>query len=182
MKKKLTLLFTLLALCVSGAWAAVTDLPEITTDANNPKLYVVKNTRSGQYMAYRGDSETIRQTGDISAASLWYFTAGNGESTANEICVRFRNYFADGKAINLSVSSFSTDGGNVYIKKTAYTDNGLAIQHDSRYYNHATYPDYGFLNDNQSNALTIYYYDDPGSIFVITSIDDILEDLKTQYS
>ena len=85
MKKLLLLLCALLA-GVSGAWAAVTDLPEITSDENNPKLYVVKNVRSSKYVAYRGDSEQIRQIDNISSATLWYFTAGGSESTSEQLC------------------------------------------------------------------------------------------------
>ena len=173
MKQKLTLLLLALFTTV-GAWAAVTDLPEITTDANNPKLYVVKNTRSNFYMAYRGDAEQIRQSADISTATLWYFTAGSGESNETQKSVRFRNYFADGKAIYGEPSSLTTEGYDVTIKKTDYSDAGLAvqIQNVSWYY----------LNDAGQTAITKYYHDDPGSVFVFIPLDDFLEDLRTQYS
>lgn len=174
MKKLLLLICALLGLGVSGAWAAVTDLPTLTSDVNNPKLYVVKNTRSNLYMAYRSDSEQIRQSADISTATLWYFTAGSGESNETQKSVRFRNYFADGKAIYGEPSSLTTEGYDVTIKKTDYSDAGLAIQiQNASWY---------YLNDAGQTAITKYYHDDPGSVFVFIPLDDFLEDLRTQYS
>ena len=57
MKQKL-LLFLSVLLTTAGAWAVPTDLPEITTDLNNPIYYTILNTRSkepGGLMYWAGD-------------------------------------------------------------------------------------------------------------------------------
>ena len=124
--KRITTILMLLMLVWMGAGAAVTDLPQITSDANSPKLYVIKNTNSKKYVAYRGDTEQMRQISDISAASLWYFTAGDGESTAEKKCVRVFNYLSGHAISGRKTNSFNATGNDVWIK--AHTSgNGVAI-------------------------------------------------------
>ena len=176
MKQKLTLL--ILALLTSmGAWAAVTDLPEITTDANNPKLYVVKNTRSNLYAAYRSDSEKLRQIADISTATLWYFTEGAGTTNTNQISTKMWNYFA-GKAISSqNLDRFNDTGVNVAIAPRSASD---GVNLDMWNFE---YPGYNTaMNDAAQTTITVYDATDGGSCFIITPIDDLLEDLRTLYS
>lgn len=178
--KKLFTLLTMLVIGIGSTWADVTDLPEITTDENNPKLYVVKNVRSSKYVAYRGDSEQIRQIDNISSATLWYFTAGGSESTAEQLCVKMRSYFADGKAVS-SVSSFTADGTNIAIRAHK-NSNGVLID----VYNYAYGEGYvTAFNDSGSNGMQIGLWtpEDAGGSFVIEPVDgDLLETLRTQYS
>ena len=46
MRRKITMLFAALLACVGVVKADVTDLPEITTDLENPIYYTIMNTRS----------------------------------------------------------------------------------------------------------------------------------------
>lgn len=180
MKTKLTLLLFSL-FCAIGAWADVTDLPTLTTNENSPKLYVIKNTRSNKYIAYRSDSEKLRQIDDISSAAIWYFTEGTGTTNENQVSVRMKSYFADGKAINsVNLNAFNNTGVNVAIVKRPGADGVYLDMYDNAYnyadgYNTA-------INDGAKVSLTLWGAKDDGSVFVITPIDDILDDLKTKYS
>ena len=70
----------LLTLGASGAWADVTQ-PTLTTDANNPVYYTIKNFRSQKYATYTGASSQLSQESTPTDASLWYFVEnGNGVS------------------------------------------------------------------------------------------------------
>ena len=80
MRKLLLLITALLTLGVSGAWADVTQ-PTLTTDANNPVYYTIKNFRSQNYATYTGASSQLSQESTPTDASLWYFVEnGNGVS------------------------------------------------------------------------------------------------------
>ena len=181
MKKSLLFFCALLMLGVSGVKADVTDLPEVTTDENNPKLYLIKNTRSNLYATYRSDTEQLRQIADITSATLWYFTAGTGTTNENQVSVKMRSYLADGKALNsVNLNAFNNTGVNVTIVKRPGAD-GVYLDMYSNNYNY----DDGYhtaMNDGASTSITIWSAKDAGSAFVITPIDDILDDLKAQYS
>ena len=58
-------------------WAGVTQ-PTMTTDAENPTYYLIKNFRSGQYVKYVGPESGLAQSPDITKEVLWYFES-NGE-------------------------------------------------------------------------------------------------------
>lgn len=130
-------------------------------------------------MAYRGDTEQMRQISDISAASLWYFTAGDGESTAEKKCVRVFNYLSGHAISGRKTNSFNATGNDVWIK--AHTSgNGVAIDLFNTFNNaNAT-----ALNNYSGGGVEISLWtaNDGGSCFEIISVDDIVEDLKTQYS
>lgn len=179
MRTKLSL-FLFAFVTAIGTWATATDLPVLTTDANNPKLYVVKNTRSGMYVSYRGTDQQLRQIADLSSATMWYFTEGTGTFTNDDtLSVRLRSYFADGMALaSQTTNSFTNDGGNIAIAARSEGD-GLNI--DVWNFSYARGYQTAF-NDQSTTAVTVYGADDAGSAFTITSVDDIIEDLRTSYS
>ena len=47
--------------------------PTLTTDANNPTYYVIKNFRSGKYANYVDASTQMTQESSLSLNTLWYF-------------------------------------------------------------------------------------------------------------
>lgn len=53
----------MLLVAVTTMWAGPTDLPQITTDVNNPIYYTIVNTRSSQpggYMYFAGENIGIK--------------------------------------------------------------------------------------------------------------------------
>lgn len=78
--RKITSLLMLFCMCVGMAWAAPTDLPEITTDLNNPIYYTIRNTRStsGKFLYWTENG--VKDNNAVFESSLFYIT---GESLAN---------------------------------------------------------------------------------------------------
>ena len=104
MRKLLLLITALLTLGVSGAWADVTQ-PTLTTDANNPVYYTIKNFRSQNYATYTGASSQLSQESTPTDASLWYFVEnGNGVSIVP----------AAAPTLKLATHSSATASGDVW--------------------------------------------------------------------
>lgn len=146
-----------------GAWADVTDLPELST-AENPVYYVIHNTRSvsGGLIYFDGTNETgtikDNNPGALSDKYMFYFTdAGNGKV---KIC---------NKATTLKLAdyqSWTAEGADCTIGVTPHSSKaGLSIQYGSGTNN--------YLNEQNYDAgYTYWYADDAGSIFVIEKVED----------
>ena len=78
MKRTFTFLMTALFLCVGMVKAAVTDVPEMSTEGNI-KWYTISNTRStsGKYLYWTANG--VKDANTLSGASLFYFT-GEGDA------------------------------------------------------------------------------------------------------
>ena len=79
--KRFTSLMLTLVLAVA-AWAGPTDLPQITTDVNNPIYYTIVNTRSSEpcgYMYFAGENIGIKdeQVATIEDKHMFYFTGSH---------------------------------------------------------------------------------------------------------
>ncbi|MCM1515909.1 MAG: hypothetical protein NC080_05770 [Paraprevotella sp.] len=161
MKKTLLSLSTFLF--GMGAWADVTDLPELST-AENPVYYVIHNTRStsGGLIYFDGNNETgtikDNNPGTLSDKYMFYFTdAGNGKV---KIC---------NKATTLKLANYNSwtaEGSDCTIGVTPHASKaGLAIGYGSGTSD--------YLNEqNYADGYTYYYANDGGSIFVIEKVED----------
>lgn len=149
-----------------GAWADVTDLPELST-AENPVYYVIHNTRSNGSLVYFESNDnggTIKDDtpsalGGFADKYMFYFTdAGNGKV---KIC---------NKATTLKLAdyqSWTATGSDCTIGITPHSSKaGLSIQYGSGTNN--------YLNEqNSGDGYTWWYADDNGSIFVIEKAEDV---------
>ena len=128
------LLMTLLAF--SGAMkAAVTDLPVLTTSADDIKWYTIKNVRSGKYATYAGDNATMTQQDAASAAAFFYFTSGTTEegvkihnyAAGNKLCAAYNSWTEAGidwylhaQSTGVSISNTAAPSGT----NTSWNDAG----------------------------------------------------------
>ena len=106
--KKITLFFMSLFFAMT-AWAAATDLPEMSTE-DNIQWYTIKNVRQQKYATYAGENATMTQQETISGASLFYFTASTTEGA-----VKIHNYSA-GNKLCAAYNSWTADGIDWYLK------------------------------------------------------------------
>ncbi len=104
MRKKFTMLLTALLACVGVMKAEVTDLPQITTDPENPIYYTIKNVRGSVYAAFAGQAQKMVLGATVdNPAYLFYFTEGEEEGTykihnalSTQKCAAYNNWTADG--------------------------------------------------------------------------------------
>lgn len=112
MRKKFTMLFAALLACVGVAKAAVTDLPQMSTEGDI-KWYTIKNVRQQKFATYAGDKATMTQQATASAASFFYFTA-----SATESAVKIHNFSA-GEKLCAAYNSWTATGIDWYLKAQA---------------------------------------------------------------
>lgn len=104
MRKKFTMLLASLLCCVGVMKAEVTDLPELTTDPENPVYYTIKNVRGGVYAAFAGQAGKMVLGATVdNPAYLFYFTEGSSDGTykihnalSTQKCAAYNNWTADG--------------------------------------------------------------------------------------
>lgn len=161
MKKTFTLLIAALLCCVGVVKAAVTDLPEMSTNGDI-KCYTISNTRSasGKYLFW--SEAGVKDANSLTAASLFYFTGTQDacyiHNAKTELLFSGAGTWTEaGKACKLSVSPLGT---------------GLMIGFDGT-----------FLNEqNYDNGFTTWYdVNDAGSVFVFEEVTDfsaIIDALK----
>ena len=103
---------------VSAAFAAATDLPELST-GGNVKWYVIKNTRSNKYAAYLSSNAKLEQVSDLSLAALFYFEGTVEETdqlhTATKLATVKIGNFAAGSNKLAGFDSWSADGATWYM-------------------------------------------------------------------
>lgn len=148
-----------------SAYAAATDLPELTTDEANPKWYTIKNLRNGKYVTWAGDGAKMTQQASQLVGSLFYFmgekgtfTDGNGNTT-DMLKVKLHSKGTD--KLCATVSSWTTEGNYWYI--TARTATGLAISSNENFSGNNCWNDEG----GRGTSVGLWGGTDPGSIWVI---------------
>ena len=150
MKRTFTFLLTALFLCVGMVKAAVTDVPEMSTDGNI-KWYTISNTRSvsGKYLYWT--EAGVKDANTLSKASLFYFTAGGADTCYIHNAATDLLFTGDG--------AWSTEGVGCVISETPHSSKaGVAIEFNGTALNEQNYAD-GF---------TTWSANDEGSIFVIS--------------
>ncbi len=164
MKKFLLSLVALLS--GVGAWAGVTDFPEITTDVNNPIYYTIYNTRSaepGGLMYYAGDAVGLKD--GCTAATLedkykFYFTGSHD-------ALYIHNAATTKKLA--SVESW-TDGGSVWAFASRTAADGVAVGPQGGSGN-VFWNDKNYSTDATTSDFTVWSKDDAGSGFVFERAD-----------
>ena len=102
-------------------------LPELTTNAEAPVYYAIRNVRGGTYVTYSRDNAQMILNTAISNASIFYFTGSieNGIETA-----KIHNYVATGCLADFS--SWTAEGKDWYIQESGNTQKpGYAISKEN---------------------------------------------------
>ena len=171
--KRFTSLMLTLVLAVA-AWAGPTDLPQITTDLENPIYYTIVNTRSSQpggYMYFAGENIGIKdeQAAVVEAKHMFYFTGSHDALYVHNAATDLKlasigrgndaagSWTAEGSVWAVGVSpkggglAFGPQGGL----------NGNDCWNECNYTTHADKPDF-----------TTWSANDNGSIFLVTLAED----------
>ncbi len=138
------------------------QLPEITTDMANPKLYTIKNARANKYATYNGTTQSMSLKSSVdNLDGLFYFTAGaNGT-------YKIHNLATSNKCA--SYNSWTTDGIDWYIQKSGNTTHtGVAISMKS------DLADGNAWNDYQGSGTSVNFWNgnDDGSVWTINEFEE----------
>lgn len=152
MKRTFTFLLTALFLCVGMVKAAVTDVPEMSTEGNTV-WYTISNTRSvsGKYLYWT--EAGLKDANTLSKASLFYFTAGEAGT-----CY-IHNAATD--SLFSGAGAWTTAGVGCVISETPHSSKaGVAIEFNGTALN----------EQNHADGFTTWSANDAGSIFVISPV------------
>ena len=160
-------LLTLAVLCGTvEAWAGPTDLPEITTDLENPIYYTISNTRSVSGKLIYWTEGGIKDANYVTNfnACKFYFT---GDSYSN---LKIHN--AATKLLFSGVEGWTEEGVVVEIVETPHSSKaGVAIKFSGTALN----------EQNHANGYTTWNANDEGSIFVIQKAEEVLPEVGNTY-
>ena len=162
--RKITSLLILLCMFVGTAWAGPTDLPEITTDLENPIYYTIYNTRSaepGGLMYYAGDEVGMKDGGCTSPTLedkyKFYFTGSHDALYVHNA--------ATTKKL-ASVSSWS-DEGIEWAVGVSPKGGGLAFGPKGGLNGNGCWNEKNYTTDANTSDFTPWSANDAGSIFVL---------------
>ena len=160
----------LMLLCAVTAWAGPTDLPEITTDLENPIYYTIYNTRSeqpGGLMYYAGDEVGIKD-GCTSAVLedkyKFYFTGSHDALYVHNAATTKR--FASVGNGNKSKGSW-TDEGTAWAVGISPKGGGLAFGPQGGLNSNNCWNECNYDTGEGNPDFTTWSANDAGSIFVV---------------
>ena len=158
-------------LCAVTTWAGPTDLPEITTDLNNPIYYTIYNTRSGStndrawgwggLMYYAGDEvglkDAVDEITEIEDKYKFFFTGSHD-------ALYIHNAATTKKLA--SVSSW-TEAGAEWAVGVSPKGGGLAFGPKGGLGGNSCINEKNFTTAENVSDFTTWSADDAGSIFVV---------------
>ena len=157
----------LMLLCAVTTWAGPTDLPQITTDLENPIYYTIVNTRSSQpggYMYFAGDNVGLKdeQVAKIEAKHKFYFTGSHdalyvhNAATTNKLA---------------SVGSWTAEGA-VWAVGVSPKGTGLAFGPKGGLNGNSCWNEKNYSTDANTSDFTTWSANDDGSIFLVALAED----------
>ncbi len=153
--KRFTSLMLTLVLAVA-AWAGPTDLPQITTDLNNPIYYTISNTRSeGKVIYYTAEGVRDENPQVLTDAHKFFFTGSSLED------LKIHNAEAEKSGLLFNGSgAWTAEGTSCKISVTPYGDGttGLAIEYKGTSLNE---------HNQGRNTYCEWSANDEGSIYVM---------------
>lgn len=161
--KKLTHLLMMLCVFAGTAWAGPTDLPQITTDLENPIYYTIYNTRSNQpggLMYYAGDEVGMKDgctSPTLEDKYKFYFTGSHDALYVHNA--------ATTKKL-ASVSSW-TDEGTVWAVGVSPKGGGLAFGPKGGLGGNSCWNEKNYATNANTSDFTTWSANDDGSIFVL---------------
>ena len=166
--KKFTSLMLML-LCAVTAWAGPTDLPEITTDLDNPIYYTIVNTRSSQpggFMYFAGENVGIKdeQVLAIEAKHKFYFTGSHD-------ALYVHNAATDKKLASIgdgnNAAGSWTEAGAVWAVGVSPKGTGLAFGPQGGLNGGACWNECNYATNADKPDFTTWSANDDGSVFVV---------------
>ena len=165
MKRTFTFLMMSLFLCVGMVKADVTDLPQITTDLENPIYYTIYNTRSSQpggLMYYAGDAVGLKDGCSSFGDEYKFFFTGSHDAlyihnaaTANKLA---------------SVDSWTAEGTE-WAVGVSPKGTGLAIGPKGGLDGNSCINEKNFATNESTSDFTTWSANDDGSVFVMELAD-----------
>ena len=157
----------LMLLCAVTTWAGPTDLPQITTDLENPIYYTIVNTRShepGGYMYFAGENVGLKdeQVAKIEAKHKFYFTGSHD-------ALYVHNAATDLKLA--SVGSWSASGAE-WAVGVSPKGSGLAFGPKGGLNSNSCWNDKNFSTDANTSDFTTWSANDDGSVFLVALAED----------
>jgi hypothetical protein len=167
--------FMLMLLCaVTTMWAGPTDLPQITTDVNNPIYYTIVNTRSsepGGYMYFAGENIGIKdeQVATVADKHMFYFTGSHDA------------LYVHNKATNLKLATIGngnygagswTAEGAVWAVGVSPKGGGLAFGPQGGLGGYGCWNECNYATNANSPDFTTWSANDDGSIFLVALAED----------
>ncbi|MBQ5729972.1 MAG: hypothetical protein IIV54_06245 [Bacteroidaceae bacterium] len=172
--RKITSLLMLFCMCVATAWAGPTDLPEITTDLENPIYYTIYNTRStqpGGLMYWAGDNVGIKDgliSTSLSDEYKFYFT-GSHDALYVHNAATGKKLASIGNG-NKAKGSW-TDEGAVWAVGVSPMGGGLAFGPQGGLNGQNCWNDCNYNTGDGNPDFTGWYANDAGSVFVCEKAD-----------
>ena len=165
--KRFTSLMLMLLCAVTTMWAGPTDLPQITTDVNNPIYYTIVNTRSSQpggYMYFAGDNVGLKdeQVAKIEAKHKFYFTGSHDA------------LYVHNAATNLklaSVGSWTAEGAE-WAVGVSPKGTGLAFGPKGGLNGNDCWNEKNYSTDANTSDFTTWSANDDGSVFLVALAED----------
>ena len=157
----------LMLLCAVTTWAGPTDLPQITTDLENPIYYTIVNTRShepGGYMYFAGENVGLKdeQVATVADKHMFYFTGSHD-------ALYVHNAATDLKLA--SVGSWTKDGA-VWAVGVSPKGSGLAFGPKGGLNSNDCWNDKNYSTDANTSDFTTWSANDDGSIFLVALAED----------
>ena len=152
----------LMLLCAVATWAGPTDLPQITTDLNNPIYYTIVNTRSnepGGFMYFAGANVGLKdeKVANPAAKHMFYFTGSHDE------------LYVHNAATDLKLASVGswTEAGTAWAVGVSPKGGGLAFGPEGDLNGYNCWNDKNFSTDENTSDFTTWSANDAGSIFLV---------------
>ena len=154
-------------LCAMAAVAGPTDLPQITTDLENPIYYTIVNTRSSQpggYMYFAGENVGLKDelVATIADKHMFYFTGSHDA------------LYVHNKATDLklaSVGSWTKDGA-VWAVGVSPKGTGLAFGPKGGLNSNNCWNEKNYSTDANTSDFTTWSANDDGSVFLVALAED----------
>ena len=165
----------LMLLCaVTTMWAGPTDLPQITTDLNNPIYYTIVNTRSSQpggYMYFAGESVGIKdeQVVTLEDKHMFYFTGSHDALYVhNKATDKKLATIGDG---NKAAGSWTAEG-TVWAVGVSPKGGGLAFGPQGGLNGNSCWNECNYKTAEDKPDFTTWSANDDGSIFLVALAED----------
>lgn len=163
---------------VCTAWAGPTDLPEITTDLENPIYYTIVNTRSSQpggFMYYAGDEVGLKDGWTLTDGGLdnkyKFFFTGSHEALYVHNAATGKKLATIGNG-NKAAGSW-TDEGTVWAVGVSPMGGGLAFGPQGGLNGGSCWNECNYATDPDKPDFTTWSANDAGSIFLCTKVSEL---------
>ena len=167
--------FMLMLLCAVATWAGPTDLPQITTDLENPIYYTIVNTRSSQpggYMYFAGENVGLKdeQVATIADKHMFYFTGSHDELYVHNAAAPGLKLATIGDG-NKAAGSW-TAAGAAWAVGVSPKGTGLAFGPKGGLNGNSCWNECNYATNADKPDFTTWSANDDGSIFLVALAED----------